>query len=773
MTKEKETEALLGSSPHEGAASTTSVTTDVMHLYEGDHFGEVPLLTRETRVADVVASSASGTTVLKLPFDRFEVLLRAHPALRPLMNALRHKVIERLDMRRRMVGQQEMARCVYVSETTEFREIETVELSRTRDGDGLTRSMVNDYIVVCELGRGSHGKVFLVEERSTGGQFALKVVSRSHLKRQNALVFVTADEEEAASRRVTREIEVMQRLVHANVVRLEAVIDDPAVDELYIIEEYVACGALMPEDAGSHSSGSGRQPSGMAIHDELARGYLRDILRGLQYLHFQGIVHRDIKPANILISSSGVAKIGDLGSACFFSRSHAREAIEGSPGTPMFMAPEVLVGVESLTRRRRLPAGVDHETDIELLTGDEAVACEAASYRGTEADVYSVGATLFIMVFGAAPFTDSDGIDGLITAKYSPPRMPSAAFESSPQLRDLLLRFMAPLPSMRITVDGAMGHEWVTVEGADPMERISYRLMTKLSSTTGSKTSGSEKDDSAKPGGGVSVRGRGRSTGAEAATAIPLKGATANSTSARSTTERQSSSTANGGGRQSQSPILGQLLSSQFRRPVLAKKNSKAAAEEKGEKSTAQISPNLSRADRLSGGPPLAFMLPFSGLVQIAAQMSGRSSFARRYYGMTSGVGGQDEVIPPVPQRQLRPILGAVLPSFIARNSNRLCFTAFEGIEWLLEHGYAETIGEALAIGRGLQQHEIISPGEVSKFDRGRGRNGSRSSPRASSPRGVSNAPPETLESGWYARFRVHHFYRMMTIIIHILSGHE
>ena len=103
MTKEKETEALLGSSPHEGAASTTSVTTDVMHLYEGDHFGEVPLLTRETRVADVVASSASGTTVLKLPFDRFEVLLRAHPALRPLMNALRHKVIERLDMRRRMV----------------------------------------------------------------------------------------------------------------------------------------------------------------------------------------------------------------------------------------------------------------------------------------------------------------------------------------------------------------------------------------------------------------------------------------------------------------------------------------------------------------------------------------------------------------------------------------------------------------------------------------------------------------------------------------------
>ena len=208
---------------------------DVMRLYAGDHFGEVPLLTRETRVADVVASS-EVTSVLKLPFERFEALLREHPALRPLMNALRHKVVERLEMRRRMAGQQAMARCVYVSEKTVYREMNTVELGRTRTASGMTRSVINEYIVVCELGRGSHGKVFLVEEQNSGEQYALKVVSRSHLRRQNALLYATKDEEDAASRRVVREIEVMQRLVHANVVRLEAVIDDPAVDELYIVE---------------------------------------------------------------------------------------------------------------------------------------------------------------------------------------------------------------------------------------------------------------------------------------------------------------------------------------------------------------------------------------------------------------------------------------------------------------------------------------------------------------------------------------------------------
>ena len=248
--------------------------------------------------------------------------------------------------------------------------------------------------------------MFLVEEQNTGEQYALKVVSRSHLRRQNALLYATKDEEDAASRRVMREIEVMQRLVHANVVRLEAVIDDPAVDgacfkttyryiyllrilltlwlapppraariyicpiyihieELYIVEEcvvsdallflflslsslllltvfclpfsaplprYVACGALMPEaggprgvasfgferdelrgaigERGTGSSASSRSSSigsigggggdrsltgsgsldqarrgsetAVRVHDELARGYLRDILRGLQ-----------------------------------------------------------------------------------------------------------------------------------------------------------------------------------------------------------------------------------------------------------------------------------------------------------------------------------------------------------------------------------------------------------------------------------------------------------------------------------------------------------
>lgn len=68
---------------------------------------------------------------------------------------------------------------------------------------------------------------------------------------------------------------------------------------------------------------------------------LESTIRGLAYLHYNGIAHRDIKPENILISKSGEVKIADFGLACFIN---TPALCNTKAGSPMYMSPQVLTG---------------------------------------------------------------------------------------------------------------------------------------------------------------------------------------------------------------------------------------------------------------------------------------------------------------------------------------------------------------------------------------------------------------------------------------------
>ncbi len=73
----------------------------------------------------------------------------------------------------------------------------------------------------------------------------------------------------------------MKRLQHKNVVRLYEVIDDPAKDCFYLVQEYMMLGPVMISDEHAEP-----------LKPDVARKFFRDILLGLDYLHFQGVVHR-------------------------------------------------------------------------------------------------------------------------------------------------------------------------------------------------------------------------------------------------------------------------------------------------------------------------------------------------------------------------------------------------------------------------------------------------------------------------------------------------
>lgn len=155
--------------------------------------------------------------------------------------------------------------------------------------------------------------------------------SRSFLKMQKTwsrvnekMVFSTALE------KVEREIALMKRLRHPNLVALVDVIDDAERDQytlgcdvmrrIYMIIEYVENGQVMYYDPASHHFTSkltslqcekSLRVDGVLPEDH-AKKYLYDIVSGLQYLHMHKVVHRDIKPENILISKDDHCKISFL-----------------------------------------------------------------------------------------------------------------------------------------------------------------------------------------------------------------------------------------------------------------------------------------------------------------------------------------------------------------------------------------------------------------------------------------------------------------------------
>ncbi|KAG5888301.1 hypothetical protein JTB14_022189 [Gonioctena quinquepunctata] len=293
---------------------------------------------------------------------------------------------------------------------------------------------LNQYKLMDSIGQGSYGIVKLAYNEEDDTHYAMKILSKKKLLKKagmfSRLPPARKDNRSNSSpinhplQKVYREIAILKKLDHSNVVKLVEVLDDPDEDHLYLVFELLEGGQVL------------EVPTDTPLDEERAWTYFRDVVSGIEYLHYQRIIHRDIKPANLLLSEAGRVQIADLGVSNEFNGSDA--FLSSTAGTPAFTAPE------ALNEQRQ------------------------SGFSGRATDIWSMGVTLYAFVYGFLPFHD-DNIVGL----YSKIKHQNFEFPSKPDisddLKDLIRKMLVKEPSQRITLPEIKVHPWVTKNGTRPL----------------------------------------------------------------------------------------------------------------------------------------------------------------------------------------------------------------------------------------------------------------------------------------------------------------
>jgi len=261
------------------------------------------------------------------------------------------------------------------------------------------------------LGKGSYGEVTGATHKETGARRAVKSVDKVILQK-------------AKSDFMRREVDILRRLDHPNIVRLYEAFEEDNV--IYLVLELCTGGDLLERVANSNEQMPERDAAMLTMQ----------IIGAINHMHLHGVVHRDVKPENFLFTRRepereplppqvSPLKLIDFGLS---RRLSFESGIRMTPkiGTAEYMAPEAFAG---------------------LL--DEALA--------DRADMWSVGVVLHTMLTGhfPSPRLAKHAAQDYFTTPYWG--------RFSPECRDMLMQLLNCRPVQRPTANAAMRHPWLTL----------------------------------------------------------------------------------------------------------------------------------------------------------------------------------------------------------------------------------------------------------------------------------------------------------------------
>ncbi|KAA8536554.1 hypothetical protein F0562_029032 [Nyssa sinensis] len=285
-----------------------------------------------------------------------------------------------------------------------------------------TQGLQHLYIIGKKLGQGQFGTTRLCTEKSTGTQYACKSIPKKKL-------FCKEDYDD-----VWREIQIMHHLSeHQNVVRIKGTYEDPLF--VHIVMELCAGGELFDRiiQKGHYS-------------ERQAAQLIKTIVGVVEACHSLGVMHRDLKPENFLFSTTdedAALKATDFGLSVFYKPG---ETFSDVVGSPYYVAPEVL-----------------------------------CKYYGPEADVWSAGVILYILLSGVPPFwaeTETEIFKQIKQGKLDFESDPWSSISDS--AKDLIRKMLDRNPKKRLTAHEVLCHPWIVDDRMAPDKPLDSAVLSRL-----------------------------------------------------------------------------------------------------------------------------------------------------------------------------------------------------------------------------------------------------------------------------------------------------